>query len=204
MIKLKVITMSGIKNEIVDETRAIKDILEELEVSYAGRTLTLDGYALTAAELAEPLQDLGVGEKAVIGVSAKTENAANATVIGNAMVVTSAQKLEDLKTVKKYRPEALTLYKEEKGEKEAIFKIGFTDKDGGSINKYGATFSQLTDAEGHARLTMTFGPDLEQEDLVDELGPALLKLKQLEETLDAELAGIAEDKAAAAAAITFA
>ena len=203
MVKIKIVTMSGIKNIIADENKSVKEVLDEEEVSYAGRTLTLDGYNLSAGEIAQSLADLGVAERGVIGVTAKSENAAKATVIANAFVVTSALKLEDLKTVKKYRPEALTLYEGEGEDKEPVFAIAMTEADGGSINKYGATFGKMTDDEGHARLTMTL-EDYEREDLIDKLGPAILKLNALEATLGAQLDGIAEDKAAATAAIDFA
>ena len=48
-------------------------------------------------------------------------------VAGDAVVVTSDMKLEDIKLVKKYRPEALTLFEGEGEEKEPVFKIGIGD-----------------------------------------------------------------------------
>ena len=206
MIKLKIVTNSGVETDIVDENKTIREVLEEKEITYAGRTMTLDGYALSASELVNTLAEMcGGADRAVIGITAKTENAAKATVIGNAMVITSSLKLEDLETIMKYRPEALTLVKkDEDGEKDPVFRIGLTEDDAGTINKYGAVFSKTVDDEGKARLTMTFGPDYTKEDLLDDLGPAILKLNELEEILGEQLEGIAADKEAAKNAIDFA
>ena len=151
------------------------------------------------------LEELNVGEKATIGISAKTENAAVATVIGNAIVVTSALKREELEEVIKYRPKAMTLYEKDEDEKKhPVFAVALTKRDAGEITKNGAVFGELTDEAGHARLTMTFGPDKEKQDLIDEIGPAILKLNALEAVLAEQLTGIAADKAAASGAITFA
>ena len=205
MIKLKVITMSGIETLMVTKDKTIKEILDENEITYAGRTMTLDGYNLTATELGSTLDEMGVGDKATIGISAKSENAATATVIGNAIVVTSALKREELETIKKYRPKALTLFEKDEDEKKLpVFAIALTKATSGEIDKNGAVFGELTDDEGHARLTMTFGPELEKQDLIDKIGPAILKLNELEQVLAGQLTEIAADKEAATGAIVFA
>ena len=51
---------------------------------------------------------------------------AKIVIAGDAIVVTSAMKLEDIKTIEKYRPNALTLMGSEDG-KEPIFAIGTTE-----------------------------------------------------------------------------
>ena len=55
-----------------------------------------------------------------------------AIIAGEAVVVTSSMKLEDLETIAKYRPEALTLKGGEDG-KEPIFAISIT-KGAGDIH----------------------------------------------------------------------
>ena len=203
MFMLKIVTMNGILNDIVDEGAIVKDYLDEKEVSYHGRTMTLNGENLSGDRLFETFADLGVGDKATIGITAKSDNAANATVIGNALVVTSALKREDLETVAKYRPEAMTAYEGEGDAKTPVFKVSLTDRDAGSIGKYGITFGPTTDADGKARMTIVIA-DFEKQELIDEIGPAILKLNTLETALEDQLVAIEKDKADAAAAITFA
>ena len=67
---------------------------------------------------------------------------AKVTVAGQAVVITSGVKLEDIKTIAKYRPDALVL-KGGKDDKEEIFRVGVTEGKG-SINQYGASFGQET------------------------------------------------------------
>lgn len=62
---------------------------------------------------------------------------AKIVIAGDAIVVTSAMKLEDIKTIEKYRPNALTLMGGEDG-KEPIFAIGTTEGCG-NINQVGAS-----------------------------------------------------------------
>lgn len=58
-------------------------------------------------------------------------------IAGDAMVIESAYTLEELKTLEKYRPKALSLL--DSDGKTEIFKVG-TTQGGGSINTYGASF----------------------------------------------------------------
>ena len=63
---------------------------------------------------------------------------AKIVIAGDAVVVTSAMKLEDIKTIEKYRPKELVLKGGEDG-KEPIFGVG-TTHGAGSINAVGASF----------------------------------------------------------------
>lgn len=119
---------------------------------------------------------------------------AKISIAGQAVVVTSAMALEDIKTIKKYRPKALILKGGEDG-KEPIFALGIGE---GKINTVGASFNQATRDEAKlATLTMT--TNFDGEDIVafvtDTLGGALMNLNKLEETLPAVLAEIAAEKA---------
>lgn len=122
--------------------------------------------------------------------------------IGNAVVVTSSLKLDDLKTVKEYRPEALTLYGGEDG-KEALFTISTEGSAG--INKYGATFKdESRDGEGLATITIALtydGEDLKGY-LADKFGGALMNIAKLEEQLPAVIEEIAAAKQAVMDQIT--
>ena len=125
-------------------------------------------------------------------------------VAGDAVVVTSDMKLEDIKLVKKYRPEALTLFEGEGEEKEPVFKIGIGD---GGIGKYGAEFDQETrDDEKLATLTTLIpaGTADAKAYVSDAFGRAILKLNKLEATLPGVIEEIAAEKAAIEANITVA
>lgn len=109
---------------------------------------------------------------------------AKVTIVGQAVVVTSEMALEDIKTIKKHRPDALTLKGGEDG-KEPVFALSVGE---GKINKYGASFNEATrDEAKKATLTMTTsynGDDIENF-VLDELGGAISYLNKLEETLPA-------------------
>lgn len=130
---------------------------------------------------------------------------AKIVIAGDAVVVTSAIKFEDIKNVKKYRPEALTLKGGEDG-KEPVFAIDVTNG-AGSINQYGASFGAKTrdDAE-LATLTLIAGNvdgDI-KEFVADKLGCALTNLNKLESTLPDVIKEIADEKAKVLNAITVA
>lgn len=120
---------------------------------------------------------------------------AKIVIAGDAVVVTSAMKLEELEQIKKYRPESLILKGGEDG-KEPIFAINVVNG-GGSINKYGASFGMAThDEEKFATVTLIASgvKDDIKEFVTDELGSALINLNKLEETLPEIVQSIAADR----------
>jgi len=122
---------------------------------------------------------------------------AKVTIAGQAIVVTSAMKLEDIKTIKKFRPSALTLMGGEDG-KEPIFALSAGGCGGGEINKYGASFTGETRDEAKcATLTMTVGYDGDDIKgfVADSIGGALTSLNKLEAALGSVLEEIATEKA---------
>ena len=121
---------------------------------------------------------------------------AKVKVVGNAIVVTSELKLEDLKLVQKYRPEALILYGGKEGD-EPIFRIS-TEGNAG-INEFGATFvDESRDGQKLATITASFAYDGEAEKLkeliAEELGGALMNIGKLERKLPAIIREINEQK----------
>lgn len=126
---------------------------------------------------------------------------AKIVIAGQAVVVTSEMALEDLKTIKKYRPDALILKGGEDG-KESVFAIGIGE---GKINTVGVSFSEATrDEAKKATLTMTTnydGDDIEGF-VSDSIGAALMNLNKLEATLPAVLEEIAAEKATIKSNIT--
>lgn len=131
---------------------------------------------------------------------------AKITIAGDAIVITSSMKLEDIKTIEKYRPKSLTLMGGEDG-KEAIFAIGTTDGPG-NINTYGASFGRESrDDDKLACITMCITTGLAgdvKEWVADKLGGAIISLNKLEGQLPAVLEEIAEEKATVMENITVA
>lgn len=116
-------------------------------------------------------------------------------ILGEAVVVTSAIKLEDLRKVAKYRPDALTLKGGEDG-KEPIFRVGVCNG-AGNINKYGAEFGAETHDDAKlATITLAapgFDGDVRNE-VAEAIGPYVLNLNKIEETIPAVLAEIDAEK----------
>lgn len=120
---------------------------------------------------------------------------AKITIAGEAVVITSAMKLEDIKNVKKYRPDALVLKGGEDG-KEPIFRLGVCSG-AGNISKYGAEFGSETH-DDEKKAVMTLICDCHDGDIkevvADTIGAYVLNLNKLEATLPGVLEEIAAEK----------
>lgn len=131
---------------------------------------------------------------------------ANVKVIGDAAVITSTLKFEDILAVQKHRPSALILKGGEDG-KQPIFKVEARAGATGSISEYGATFGSATHTdEGLAAITLCLnvpaGADVKGI-IADRYGVALANLKQLEETLPEVLAAVMTERTALMDTITI-
>lgn len=122
---------------------------------------------------------------------------AKIVIAGDAVVVKSTLKLEDIRTIEKYRPKALVLMGGEDG-KEPVFAIGTTDGCG-NINQVGASFGREShDEDKLATITMVTGTGATgdiKEWVADRIGTAIISLNKLEEKLPAVLAEIEAEKA---------
>ena len=121
---------------------------------------------------------------------------AKITIAGDAVVITSTLKLEDIKTIEKYRPKSLVLKGGEDG-KEPVFAIGSTAC-AGSINNVGASFGSTTHNEEElACITMCLkgATGDVKEYVADKFGSAIMSLNKLEGTLPAVLSEIRAEKA---------
>lgn len=131
---------------------------------------------------------------------------AKIVIAGDAVVVTSNLKLEDIKTIEKYRPNDLVLKGGEDG-KEPIFRLG-TTTGAGNINSVGASFGrEASDGSKLATITMVKSgvpADEVKEWVADTLGGAIINLNALEAKLPEVLAAIADEKAVVMANITVA
>ena len=123
------------------------------------------------------------------------------------MVIASSRTLEDIRTLEKYRPRALSLYEtNEDGKKEEVFKVG-TTRGEGSINQYGASFgSESHDDQKLATITMCIPQDTA--DAVayaaEKVGCAVMMLNKIEQRFDEVLGEINTEKEAIRANITVA
>lgn len=101
-------------------------------------------------------------------------------IVGDAMVVVSEAKLQDIKTLEKYAPEALSLTNKDG---ERYFTIATTDGNG-SVSKYGVAFSGKT-TEGNATITMCIPSNVEDKHkyAVDKIGMAVMAVNEVEEQI---------------------
>lgn len=126
---------------------------------------------------------------------------AKINVLGDAVVITSELKADDIALVAKYQPKALILFNEEK-EPEFGISIGAA-----SVNRFGITFNGVArDGSGKATVTLGYSgsddPEKIKEELADKFGIALANLNKIEKAVPAVLADIQKQKKAVIEAIT--
>jgi len=121
---------------------------------------------------------------------------AKIVIAGDAVVITSTLKLEDIRNVEKYNPKALVLMGGEDG-KEPIFRVGTARK--GSVSEYGVEFASEThDENKFASITIAnpcTGPDI-KDAVAEAYGPIIMNLNKVEAAIPAVLDEIAANKAA--------
>lgn len=122
---------------------------------------------------------------------------ARITIVGDAVVITSTQKLEDIKLLEKYRPKALCLYEtDESGKSECIFRVGSTNGEGG-ISQYGASFGGETHDDAKlATITMSLprGVVDAKQHVAEAVGVAILSLNKVEAQFEAALNDVKAEK----------
>lgn len=195
MIKVTLITNAGRSTLLVDANTTVRTVLDDNNVNYAVGTTSIDGSPLKTGEMDKTFAALGVDEKCYLAVVVKADNAAKAVISGSACVVTSTVKREDLETIKKYRPNALTAYEGEGDKREPVFAVNVCDGPG-SINTYGATFGKATDSEGHATITILLDPNIGDPAAVieEKIGMAMLQLSKLESGVEQILGDIKKER----------
>lgn len=201
MIKVTVGNNLSRKAVIVSETSTLREILEANEVNYNTGMTSLDGATLAPGDIDKTFADFGITEKCYLLNVVKADNAANISVLGEAAVLTSLFKLEDLQTILKYKPSALTIV--DKETKEELFRVGIAKTGLGSANQYGISFAPVPDNRGYAQVTVTLPEN--HGDVVDYLedtyGTAMVNLKTLENTYYSILGEIRTERDAVRSAI---
>lgn len=201
---IKVVVGNNVKREsvIVDNNTTLRKVLEDAGIDYTRGVMHLDGSSLQPGDLDKSFAAFGITDKCFLLNVVKADNAAKVTIAGDAVVITSALTLEEIKTVGKYRPKALTLMGGENN-KEPIFVLGTSSN--GSINKYGASFAGVArDGSGKATITLMMkgSTDNIKEAVADNYGAALVSLNKLEQALPAVLEEIKVEREGIMAAIS--
>ena len=207
--------MNGSDAEIVSakSTDSIQAVLDKSGVHFSANALVqANGAFISRSALATTtVEDVVTDPDStqIITAEIKSQNAvdeaARALITGSAMVITSTATPEQIKTMKKYRPNALKLYEGEGANKKLVFEVDI-EEGPGFINRAGAIYSERTDASGKATITLNIPEDVAdaKEWAADKLGVSILHLRKLEKQFAPMLTEVAAEKEAVAAAISVA
>lgn len=213
----------------VPSTMPLRQIFEENGVDYNAGVVSLDGASLPAGSMDKSLEELGVSsDHCYLMVTVKADNAyddevcaepcspavemakvpaevAKIKIVGNTVHVISSQKLEDIKLLAKYRPNALKLIEGTGAEKHEVFVVCTGGRDGGCIGVNGVMFSNSTTNDGKALITLTAPEGTEDMKAwaEEEIGVAILHLKKVEAQFADAIAEVKAEKAAVAASISI-
>lgn len=124
-------------------------------------------------------------------------------IVGDAVVVTSDLTLDELKTIQKFNPKALTLMGGDEG-KTPVFAMSIAKDGYGGLTNNGIMWAPATnDAAKKATMTMMIpaGTEKPTEWFVDNFGGAIMNLNALEANLPAALSKLNADKATVMASI---
>lgn len=116
-------------------------------------------------------------------------------IAGSALVIKSGYSLDEIKTLEKYRPKALTIFEED--DKTELFKVGTTKGDG-SIGTFGASFGRSSaDDDKKATITIDIPADVTdaKKYAEDTVGVAIVYLNKVEDQIPDALASVEEERA---------
>ena len=207
--------MNGSDAEIVSakSTDSIQAVLDKSGVHFSANALVQANGAFIArgALSTTTVEDIVNDPEAtqLITTEIKSQNAADpeacAVINGSAMVITSTATPEQIKIMKKYRPNALKLYEGEGANKKLIFEVDI-EEGPGCINRSGAVYSERTNTNGKATITLNVPDEVDdsKEWAQDKLGVAILHLRKLEKQFAPMLSEVQAEKDAVAAAISVA
>lgn len=202
---LKVVVGNNLSRNsvIVEETTTLRKVLEDAGIDYTIGMTSLDGSTLAPGDLDKTFADFGITEKCYVLNVIKADNAAVVKIVGGACVIESGETLENLKLLKKYRPNALKLFSNEGGKKEEVFAVGITGGTG-SLNEFGVSFGSTTTEDGKATVTMMIPEGVAEPKkwAEDRIGVAILHLNKVEDGFADAIADVTSEKAAVSAAIT--
>ena len=114
----------------------------------------------------------------------KVENAnGRVLVAGCACIVFSKLTPDQIRQFKTYHPEALMMNDKDTG--EPLFALDLDEDEPGCLNRYGATFSKVTSADGKATITIVLDPAADDpvELVRNRLARPLMLLDEIEQHL---------------------
>ena len=189
------------QTKIYNSETPLRTVLEDAQIDYARGGVHLDGSPVQAGGLDKTFADYGITDRCFLLSVVKCDNAAKMSVIGGAVVITSALNLSDIELVEKYRPSALALMGGENN-KDELYRIGTARTPYGDIDKLGATFG-AANADGKAIITELYAPvsDDVKSELADKYGAAMTNLGKLEEILPGVVEEIKAEREALITAI---
>ena len=163
MFLTKVSVSNGLdgKDITAESTRTLRSLLEEANVNYGRGLLQFNGSILPVTALDDTLDSLveNPDRTQILRMTVKADNAVNAVIAGSSLVLVSSATPDQIKTLKKYRPDALCS-KDKDGKATNDYSISIEDGDGYICN-IGTIFTTRTDAEGHATVTVPIPNDVE-------------------------------------------
>lgn len=201
--KVSVSNGIGAAEIMAESTRTLRSLFEEANILTDRGLLQFNGSILNNNQMDATLDEVVTdpNRTQVLRMTVKADNAMKATINGAAMVVSSDFTPDELKKIKKYRPDALKLMKDNKVE----FMIGIGTDNVGSLNSCGAIFSPLTNADGKATITLPLASaDGDLKAFAEEnYGYPLLKIRKIEEGLAAAVSEADAEAALISEAITI-
>ncbi len=205
MIKVRVVNNLNDNTIVIPSDYTVTQAIAESGIAMGDKSVTIDGTQISREMMGASFDDLGFDGESVHTILAVTKNvnAAKATVVGGAIVVSSIATPKQLETLKKYRPKALQLI--DKETKNVTFAV-LPGKGLGELNAFGAIFGAHTDPDGKA--TITIGAPDDADDLkswaIENLGGALLNLNKVEQQFAEQLESVEADMKAIEDSIVFA
>ena len=187
----------------VDGSKTLRQIFADNYVEIGNGNINFDGTTYTAAEIDDPIDNLGIDPDTVHFLSSvvKRDNAVTAVQAGSALVIASGIKADELKTMVDFAPE-FTELKDEDGEVQFMVRIGDGD---GMISKFGAMYGTRTNADGYPTITVTAPESVEDvKAWAKGYGRMIVKLNEAEAKMKEHLAEVLAKKEEAENAITFA
>ncbi len=193
MVKITLVTNNPREVDIVPETMTVREFLTKHGVNYGLASTAIDGDPLYTEGLDMTFADHHVTGEAIVTSLPNKDNGAQAIVVGSSCVIRSTLKPDQIKKIKKIHPEALCMYDEND---EMVFRLDIDETTPGSINQYGAVFGNATDPDGNATITIVIDPSFEDpaEAVYDQLGRALLYLKDMEEQIAEMIPEMSEEE----------
>lgn len=131
---------------------------------------------------------------------------ARINVTGRALVITSEVKLDDWKSVQKYRGEALKLKeKDEDGNKKEVFRVMVDESGMGSVSNFGLCWG-AADASGKATVTKLIPDNVEDVEsyIVDTFGSVVMNVNKIEEAIPGAIEDAAKEREAILESVTIA